>query len=164
MRRKTAERKRMFRDMQLNVAGLLILVILALISSLLLRTALLRNAQSMGVALSRNYAAEESNNLSVFETLLSFGTAALDQRVEEGSSKEELLEWMNLYFQQLSTVLGKEIVDSYLVLDGEIIAANPWEGDDTYNVYGTESPAPACPGNGIPPHGSPAPEPPHWRR
>lgn len=82
--------------------------------------------------------AEESNNLSVFETLLSFGTAALDQRVEEGSSKEELLEWMNLYFQQLSTVLGKEIVDSYLVLDGEIIAANPWEGDDTYNVYGTE--------------------------
>lgn len=128
----------MFRDMQLNVAGLLILVILALISSLLLRTALLRNAQSMGVALSRNYAADESNNLSVFETLLSFGTAALDQRVEEGSSKEELLEWMNLYFQQLSTVLGKEIVDSYLVLDGEIIAANPWEGDDTYNVYETE--------------------------
>ena len=138
MKRKKARWKRILHDMRLNLAGLLILVVMAFTGSLLLRTALLRNAQSMGIALSRNYAAEETNNLSVFETLLSFGTASLDKQVRDGSSPEELLEWMDLYFQQLSAVLGEGVVDPYLVLDGEILAANPWEGDDTYDVYGTE--------------------------
>ena len=138
MRRKKARWKRVLYDLRLNLAGLLILVVMAGAGALLLRTALLRNAQSMGDALSRNYAAEETNNLSVFETLLSFGTASLDKQVRDGSSPEELLEWMNLYFQQLSAVLGEGIVDPYLVLDGKILAANPWEGDDTYDVYSTE--------------------------
>ena len=84
MRRKKARWKRILRDMRLNLAGLLILVVMASAGSLLLRTSLLRSAQSMGSALSRNYAAEESNKLSVFETLLSFGTASLDKQVEEG--------------------------------------------------------------------------------
>ena len=138
MKRRKTRWKRVLRDMRLNLAGLLILVVMASAGSLLLRTSLLRSAQSMGSALSRNYAAEESNKLSVFETLLSFGTASLDKQVEEGKSPEELLEWMNLYFQQLSAVLGEDVVDPYLVLDGKILAANPWEGDDTYDVYGTE--------------------------
>ena len=138
MKRKQARWKRVLNDMRLNLAGLLLLVVMAVVGSLLLRTALLRNAQSMGVALSRNYAAEESNNLSVFETLLSFGTASLDQEVREGSSPEELLEWMDLYFRQLGAVLGEGVVDPYLVLDGRVLAANSWEGDDTYDVYGTE--------------------------
>ena len=138
MKRKKALFKRILHDMRLNLVALLVLAIMATAGSLLLRNALLRNAQSMAIALSRNYAAEESNNLSVFEMLLSFGTAALDKQVESGSSREELLDWMNLYFQQMSTVLGDAVVDPYLVLDGEILAANPWEGDDTYDVYGAE--------------------------
>ena len=138
MRRKKARWKRVLHDMRLNLAGLLILVVMASAGGLLLRTALLRNSQSMGIALSSNYAAEASNNLSIFETLLSFGTASLDKQVRDGSSPEELLEWMDLYFQQLGAVLGQGVVDPYLVLNGEILAANPWEGDDTYNVYSTE--------------------------
>ncbi|MDY5509350.1 hybrid sensor histidine kinase/response regulator [Dysosmobacter sp.] len=138
MRRKKARWKRVLHDMRLNLAGLLILVVMASAGGLLLRTALLRNSQSMGIALSSNYAAEASNNLSIFETLLSFGTASLDKQVRDGSSPEELLEWMDLYFQQLGAVLGQGVVDPYLVLNGEILAANPWEGDDTYDVYSTE--------------------------
>ncbi len=138
MKRKKALWKRILHDMRLNLVALLVLVAMVTAGSLILRNALLRSAQSMGTALSRNYAAEESNNLSVFETLLSFGTAALDKQVSSGSSREELLEWMNLYFLQLSAVMGDDVVDPYLVLDGKILAANPWEGDDTYDAYGTE--------------------------
>lgn len=138
MRRKKARWKRVLHDMRLNLAGLLILVVMASAGGLLLRTALLRNSQSMGIALASNYAAEASNNLSIFETLLSFGTASLDKQVRDGSSPEELLEWMDLYFQQLVAVLGQGVVDPYLVLNGEILAANPWEGNDTYDVYSTE--------------------------
>lgn len=138
MRRKKARWKRVLHDMRLNLAGLLILVVMASAGGLLLRTALLRNSQSMGIALSSNYAAEASNNLSICETLLSFGTASLDKQVRDGSSPEELLEWMDLYFQQLGAVLGQGVVDPYLVLNGEILAANPWEGNDTYDVYSTE--------------------------
>ena len=138
MRRKKARWKRVLHDMRLNLAGLLILVVMASAGGLLLRTALLRNSQSMGIALASNYAAEASNNLSIFETLLSFGTASLDKQVRDGSSPEEMLEWMDLYFQQLGAVLGQGVVDPYLVLNGEILAANPWEGNDTYDVYSTE--------------------------
>ena len=57
--------KRILHDMRLNLVALLVLVAMVTAGSLILRNALLRSAQSMGTALSRNYAAEESNNLCV---------------------------------------------------------------------------------------------------
>ena len=54
-----------------------------------------------------------------------------------GLSQEELSEWIQMYFQRLQAVLG-ESVDPYAVINGKIIAANPWEDDDTYNIYGTQ--------------------------
>ena len=124
--------------MRLPLCTLLALSVLAAFGIVLLRSTLLKNAYNTGTALSRNYAAEESNNLAVYQTLLTFGTASIDWRVEQGAGPEELREWMSSYFSQLNTVLGDGVVDPYMVLDGQILAANPWSGDGTYDVYSTE--------------------------
>ena len=122
--------------MGLIVFGLLFVLILA--SLMVIRTALLRNAQESGTAMARNLAAEEQSNLSVYETLLSFGTSSIDLQLSEGASAEDLQEWMDLFFGRLESVLGAGSVDPYLVLDGQIIAANPWEGDASYDVEATD--------------------------
>lgn len=90
------------------------------------------------MALAQNYASEEQSSLTVYETLISFGTATIDRRVADGNSREELLEWLSAYFERLDAVLGEGVVDPYVVMDGEILAANPWEGDSTYDVGAAE--------------------------
>ena len=100
---------------------------------LLLRATLLRNAYETGTALSRSCAAEEQGDLNVYETLLTFGTSALEQRLEDGEDREEIVAFLEMYFQRVDTVLGDGVVDPYVVLDGEILSANPWEGDGAYD-------------------------------
>ena len=130
---------RVLRRMRLNMVAFVVLVILSSMGMGLVRWALLESAQYTGTALSRNYAAEERSNLAVYETLLSFGAASAEQMLQEGSGPEELTEWMGIYFRHLETVLGSGVVDPYMVVDGKIVAAaNPWEGDEGYDVHSSQ--------------------------
>lgn len=129
---------RVLRRMRPNAAAFAMLVLLSFAGMGIIRWALLESAQYTGTALSRNFAAEESSNLAVYETLMSFGTASVDRMLEDGESQEALLEWMKAYFRNLEIVLGEGVVDPYMAIEGEIVAANPWEGDDGYDVYSTQ--------------------------
>lgn len=128
--------RRVLHQMQPNLVVLVLLALLGAASFGLLRTELLKNAQDLGTSLAQSYASEERNNLTVYETLLTFGTESINSRVQEGNTAEELQEWISLYFERLEAVLGKNTVDPYLVLNGKIIAANPWEGDEDFDVEG----------------------------
>ena len=44
---------------------------------------------------------------------------------------------MRLFPTAWKPFLGKGVVGPYLVVNGEIVAANPWEGDDEYNAAST---------------------------
>ena len=99
----------------------------------MIRAALLKSAYETGTALSRSYAAEESGSLSVYETLLTFGTSALDYRLESGEDREAVLDFLEMYFQRVDNVLGDGVVEPYVVLNGEILAAEPWEGEGSYD-------------------------------
>ena len=137
-KRRSARWRRVLRRMRPNAAAFVMLVLLSVVGMGIIRWALLESAQYTGTALSRNFAAEEHSNLAVYETLMSFGTASVDQMLEEGESREELLEWMQAYFRNLEAVLGEGVVDPYMAIGGEIVAANPWEGDEGYDVYSTQ--------------------------
>ena len=130
-------RRRLWQGTRLHLVFLFILLALAVTGVLLIRVALLENAYETGTALSRTYASEESGSLAMYETLLSFGTATVDQLAAEGRDREELLRWLDIYFQRLAQVLGDHVVDPYLVVDGEILAAHPWPGDAAYDAAGT---------------------------
>lgn len=138
MRKKQHLWKEVFYRMRIHIIALLALVLVAAIGFQLFRTELLKNAQSLGSSLSRNYASEERNNLTVYETLISIGTESIDQKVKDGEAREELIEWVQVYFHRIQAVLGEGKVDPYVVLDGEIIALNPWDGDESYDFRQTQ--------------------------
>ena len=128
-----AERRALRRRMRLPLVAFAALTLLTLAGILLIRTALLRNARETGTALSASCAAEEEGRLSVYETLLNFGVASLDSRLAAGESREEIRDFVGMYFRRVDSVLGSGVVDPYVVLDGEILATNPWEGDAEYD-------------------------------
>ena len=70
--------------MRLPLCMFAVLAVLAAAGILLLRSTLLRNAREAAAAFSRSCAAEEQGSLNVYETLLTFGTSALEERLEDG--------------------------------------------------------------------------------
>ena len=121
------------RYMRLPLCMFAALAVLAAVAILLLRATLLRNAREAATAFSRSCAAEEQGSLNVYETLLTFGTSALEKRLEDGESRADILAFLEMYFQRVDTVLGDGVVDPYVVLDGEILSAQPWEGGASYD-------------------------------
>ena len=137
-RRKRARLKRVLASMRLNFIAFAALIVIAVIGVSLIRSTLFDNAWETGTSMARNYAAEEQSSLTMYETLLTFGTASIDDRTKQGWSHEEMRQWTDIYFARLDSVLGEGVVDPYVVLDGEIIAAHLWDGDENYDVESTE--------------------------
>ena len=77
MRRVKPKWSSIFHEIRLSLIALALLIVLAAAGMTVLRTALLQNARESGMALARNYAAEERANLSVYETLISFGAVTV---------------------------------------------------------------------------------------
>lgn len=103
----------LLRYMKLPLCAFAALAILAGGEIWTFRTTLLKNAYETGTALARSYAAEERGNLNVYETLLGFGTVAVESRLEQGESPEEVADFLAMYFQRLDAVLGNGVVDPY---------------------------------------------------
>lgn len=57
----------------------------------------------------------------------------LDEMVDNHMSAEQMQQWMKSYSEKITDWFGNNVLDIYAVLDGKIIAANPWEGDDNYD-------------------------------
>ena len=129
--------RRLLRQIRLPLCAFAILGVLALTGSWILRKTMLQNSADTATAIARSYAAEERGNLNVYETLLSFGVSALENRLEDGEDREEIIAFLDMYFDRVDSVLGQGVVDPYVVLDGEILAANPWEGDSDYDYENT---------------------------
>ncbi len=138
MKQHKSKWRRVVYNMRLQLVALVLLASLMVLGMLAIYRALLQNALDTGAALARSYAAEEQSALTVYETLLSFGTASMDEQLRGGTTQQALAHWLQLYFQRLETVLGEGAVDPYAVLDGTIVAANPWEGDETYDAHSTQ--------------------------
>lgn len=133
MKRVWQRRKKLFNIMRINLTGFLILVVVGVVSFQMVRIVLLQNMQELGASLAGSSASETQNKLTVYETLLSFGAEEVAAQLEQGVGRDELTAWMGRYFRQLSGILGKDNADLYGVVGGEILAANPWEGDETYD-------------------------------
>ena len=115
-------------------AMLLGFFVLLLVSSIsLVRNKLLQNAQDLGMSLAQSCAAEEEAHITSFQDFLSLGAQYVDEMTVRGVSPEEIQTWLSGYFRKLTAILGENVVDPYAVIGGEIVAANPWEGDADYD-------------------------------
>ncbi len=116
----------------LNIALLVFVAALLVFAILLVRVKLLQNAQSLGMSLVHSYAVEEELNVSTLENDLILAGQFIDDLLQNGGSSADIQTWLSGYFSKLADTIGEGLVDFYAVIDGEIIAANPWEGDATY--------------------------------
>lgn len=122
----------------LGAALAAVLCLLVVWCVFLVRDKLLSNADRMGTSLATTYAAEEENRFSVYRYFLRLGGSYLDDLLDEGASEQELSAWLNEFADNMTEALGESIIDPYVVVNGTIIAANPWEGDDAYDFAATQ--------------------------
>ena len=125
--------KKVFKSLRLYIIVIVVIAVLGTAYQAILKDALLRNFQELGTALAKSYVSEESNNLTVYETLMSFGTHSINEQEKAGNTDEEIEAWIGTYYQQIQSVIGSSSVDPYAILNGKLIAGNPCEGDATFD-------------------------------
>lgn len=123
-----------FYEIRLNLIALALLIILSVVGTSVLRTAMLKNSWKSGMALARDYAAEERANLSVYETLISFGAVMVTEQIDNHGSEDVLMRWLERYFSRLKAVLGEGVVTPYMIMDGKVYNVNPWVDDPDFDV------------------------------
>lgn len=113
---------------------ILLLFVAALLASgiLFVRVKLLQNAQRLGMALAQSYAVEEEANISSLEVHLTLVGDFVEEILDDGGTSADVQDRLVDYFTKYTSIVGQDMMDFYAVIDGEIIAANPWEGDATY--------------------------------
>lgn len=120
-----------------------ILLMVACVSMLifgviLVRAKLLQNTQDLGMSLAESYAAEEELQVTTFRNFLELGSQYVEELSSSGADTEEIQTWLHSYFAKITAIVGENVMDPYAVIDGAIVAANPWEGDDGYDYQGTD--------------------------
>lgn len=127
-------------SMKLNVAILIFFSLLIIWGIVLVRNKLLYNANEMGTYLAQSYASEEENRMTMYKLFLNLASINVNEILadEEATDEEELQQWFVSYSSHLSQILQYNIIDPYAVIDGKIIAAAPWEGDEEYEYQDTE--------------------------
>ena len=116
----------------LNGLLLLFVALLLVAAIFLVRTKLLQNAQDLGMALVHSYAVEEEMNISSLETSLNLTSHSIDEVLEQGGDSAAIQNWVKEYLTKITATIGEDLVDLYAVIDGEILAVNPWDGDTIY--------------------------------
>lgn len=121
------------RNLGFNIFFLLIFAVLTVYGLYIMREKLLQNAQQLGTSLTQNYAAEEQNHIATYSAMMELGTQYLDKLSEDGASDQQIKQWIEGFFSKMPQVLADNSVDLYAIVEGRIVAANPWVGDDTYD-------------------------------
>lgn len=97
------------------------------------RMVLLKNAQYMGQKLVQSYALEEELNIGIYENMVRIGMSYINDQAAENTSQEKIEEWILSYFEKTRNSMNGNIADSYAVVNGNVIAAAPWENIESYD-------------------------------
>lgn len=122
----------------LSLLMLVLVAVLLTFSIFLVRTKLLENTQDLGMALAQSYAVEEEMHLDNFRQTINLAAEYVNEIDSEAGNSDEIQHWLSEYFAKLTALQGKSMVDPYAVIDGEIVAANPWDGDADYDYQTTD--------------------------
>lgn len=136
--KRSKSRQRLGPSMKLNIWMMAAFFVMILWGIFLVRERLLQNSQQMGTSLAESYAKEEESRLAVYKTLLELGIQYIDEQVSEGADSREIQSWLSGYFEHLKEAFNEEIINPYAVVDGHILGATFWEGDQGYDFYRTQ--------------------------
>lgn len=57
----------------------------------------------------------------------------LDEMIDMRTPDAEMQKWMKSYCDKIASRFGDNVLDLYAIVNGKIVAANPWEGDESYD-------------------------------
>lgn len=118
-------------------AMLAVFVVFSIVSIFLVQRTMLKNAQVMGEEIVRSFTTSEDASLYAYELMIENASNWLDTQLENGADTEEISAWMQEYLSYLLDGVGSEGMDMYAAINGKIVAANYWEGDDTFDPTGS---------------------------
>ena len=122
----------------LTVLQLVVFLLILVLGVLMVRSKLLNNAENMGLALAQSYAEKEEMQIASFRGLMELGRQYAQDYTESGGGAEEIQLWLKDYVEKIGAVLDPAKVDAYVVVNGQIIGATPWEGDAGYDFASTQ--------------------------
>lgn len=94
---------------------------------------LLDSARVLGRDLAHSFVQDEELNISRFGNQVSLGLVYLEEMNESNVSDVEKEKWMLDFFRKMKETLPEAGVEAYAVLDGRLLAENPWEGMEDYD-------------------------------
>lgn len=121
-----------------NAVLLFIVIIVSGISLLFSRKMLMENAQNMGEEIANSYSVEEEHNLEFYQSLITIGSQYIEGFVEDEVEEEFVDEWIKDYLIKITEAAGDDVINPYAVINGKVIAANPWENIEEYNALEKE--------------------------
>ena len=122
----------------LSILLMVVFLTLLILGVSLVRTKLLQNTQDMGMSLAQSYAAEEEMHIQTFQQFLELGSQYVEEMWQQGDTSRDIQQWLRDYFEKLTSIVGEDVMDPYVVLGGEIVAATPWDGDGDYDYQQTD--------------------------
>ena len=124
----------LIRSARFNLLMMALFLALSIVGMDILQRSLLANSQETGMSLAQSFSVEEERNIFAYETLMELESEYLESYLQEGASEEELQEWISSFYQNVNSVFDKTPIDPYAVVDGRVIAAQPWEGDEALDL------------------------------
>lgn len=122
----------------LKISAVLIFTALLVWGVALVRSKLLKNAKDMGMYLAQSYAWEEENRIETYSMLLSICSEYTNSEIDENATADEISLLLKDYSEKVEAAYESSIIDPYAVINGKIVAAKPWEGDESYDYRSTE--------------------------
>lgn len=119
----------------LTILSVILIIITTIFS---VRTKILQNVQSLGTSLTKSFAYEQEAQVDMFSNFLSIGSEYANDIIRNDGTAEDVQKWMLDYYKKITNLFGEKVIDPYAVIDGEIVAAYPWDGDSTYDYEQTE--------------------------
>lgn len=141
------------REIWLSVAMLVVVAATLLLTVGVVRAKLLENNQEMGMALAHSYGVEVEQSISTMGKYAQLASSYLDEMLADGQSVPQVQQWLSGYFTKLTDILGGSLVNPYAVIDGRIVAANPWEQDNIFSYENTLWYQQAVEADGMPVYG-----------
>lgn len=122
----------------LKISAVVVFTALLIWSVILVRDKMLKNASDMGMYLTQSYAWEEENRIEMYSVLLSMCSQYTNDAIDNNLDNSTISDLLKDYLEKATTTIDYSILDPYAVIDGEIVAAKPWEGDAGYEYEKTE--------------------------
>lgn len=99
-----------------------------------MQDALLKSGQMMGAESASKYGAQEEMYIEQYEYMLNL----LEYQLRPGNEITDTEQFMRNFLDMAEETMGISGIELYSWIDGKIVAATPWEGDDSYDAEDTE--------------------------